>query len=185
MDQRQQRGIVIAAMAKIVKHNGLWVVPSQTAATKSYLVNLERGTCTCKDFEEWQQDCKHIHAARIVAQREVSEKAALQGTEAIEIHTKKKTYKQVWPAYNLAQTEEKHRFQVLLHDLCRGLTHSKVNPGRPRTPLSDVVFAAAYKVYTTISTRRFACDLKDAAKKGYVRSRSTTTRSVPTSNGPT
>jgi transposase len=31
-----------------------------------------------------------------------------------------------------------------------------------------VVFAAAFKVYSTVSTRRFACDLNDACKKGYL-----------------
>ena len=44
----------------------------------------------------------------------------LVGTDTISIKSKK-TYKQVWPAYNLAQTIEKHRFQVLLHALCKNL----------------------------------------------------------------
>jgi transposase len=168
MDPRQQRGIVIAAMAKLIKVNGLWVVPSQTKRMTNYFVNLEQGTCTCKDFEETQQDCKHMHAARIVTQREASQQAGLQGTEVMQIDTKKKTYPQNWRTYNKAQTEEKERFRVLLHDLCRNLKHAKVKPGRPRTPLSDVVFAAAYKVYSTVSTRRFCTDLKDAEKNGYV-----------------
>jgi hypothetical protein len=29
------KGLLIAAMAKIIQHNGLWVVPSQTSAGKS------------------------------------------------------------------------------------------------------------------------------------------------------
>jgi transposase len=167
MDAREQRGLVIAALAKIVQHNGLWLVPSQTTPTKSYFVNLELGTCTCKDHAEWQHECKHIHAARIVARREVQQKAELAGTDAITI-AGKKTYKQVWPAYNLAQTQEKHRFQVLLHDLCRNLKTPATKNGRPRTALADAVFAAVFKVYSTLSTRRFACDLKDACTKGYI-----------------
>jgi transposase len=168
MDAREQRGLVIAALAKIIQHNGLWVVPSQTSPTKSYFVNLQLGTCTCKDYAEWGEKCKHIHAAEIVAKREGAREASLAGTENIEIDTKKPTYRQNWPAYNEAQTTEKHRFQVLLHDLCKHLKTPAPKNGRPRTALSDVVFAAAFKVYSTVSTRRFTCDLKDAHAKGYI-----------------
>ncbi len=168
MDLRMQKGMVIAALARIVKVNGLWIVPSQSKPGTFYFVNLEAGTCTCEDHKEWRHDCKHIHAVRIVAQREAGEKAGLEGTDKLVLNTKKPTYRQNWPAYNEAQTEEKYRFCVLLYDLCRGLTHAKANPGRPRTPLSDVVFAAVFKVYSTLSTRRFKTDLKEAHKKGYV-----------------
>ncbi len=41
---------------------------------------------------------------------------------------KKKTYPQVWPAYNKAQTTEKRRLQVLLSDLCRNVPHAS-QPG--------------------------------------------------------
>jgi len=34
----------------------------------------------------------------------------------------KVTYTQNWPAYNAAQSKEKARLQVLLHDLCRNLS---------------------------------------------------------------
>ena len=34
--------------------------------------------------------------------------------------------------------------------------------------MCDVVFAAAFKIYSTLSTRRFSSDLRDAAAKGYV-----------------
>jgi transposase len=34
--------------------------------------------------------------------------------------------------------------------------------------LSDALFAATFKIYSTVSTRRFACDLKDAHERGYV-----------------
>jgi len=167
MDKKEQRGLVIAALAKIVLHNGLWVVPSQTTAAKSYFVNLEKGTCTCPNYAECQQDCKHIHAARIVARRDHGAKAIPEGTESIAIEEKKKAAPRNWPAINLAQTTEKHRFQILLHDLSRGVI-TPPNKGRPRVPLSDVVFAAVYKVYSTLSSRRFMCDLKDAVTKGYI-----------------
>jgi len=34
--------------------------------------------------------------------------------------------------------------------------------------MADMVFACALKVYTTLSTRRFACDLRDAHELGYL-----------------
>lgn len=40
--------------------------------------------------------------------------------------------------------------------------------GRPRALLSDIIFAAGLKIYSTISTRRFCSDLREAHAKGYV-----------------
>jgi transposase len=40
--------------------------------------------------------------------------------------------------------------------------------GRPRLPLEDVIFAAAFKIYSTVSCRRFMSDLRDAQAKGYI-----------------
>jgi transposase len=171
MNEREKRALVIAATAKIIQHNGLWVVPSASAPAKNYLVNLALGTCTCEDHKEWQHECKHVYAAKFVAQRDGVLGQPIQPVVPPDPLTfgEKKTYKQDWPAYNLAQTTEKHRFQVLLQDLCSGLANPPPNkPGRLRTPLSDVVFATAFKVYSTVSTRRFSCDLKDAKEKGYV-----------------
>jgi transposase len=84
--------------------------------------------------------------------------------------TEKVTYKQDWPAYNLAQSIEKDRLQVLLFDLCKGL----VEPERPVTrgqkphTLRDTIFATVFKVYSTFSSRRFTCDLDEAHRRGYL-----------------
>jgi hypothetical protein len=67
-----------------------------------------------------------------------------------------------WTAYNAAQSEEKHRFVELLADLCSTVPQPEQVMGRPRLPLSDMLFATAYKVYVGFSARRFTCDLKDA-----------------------
>ena len=40
--------------------------------------------------------------------------------------------------------------------------------GRPRLPIQDALFAACYKVYSTVSGRRFMTDLRDAQAKGYI-----------------
>jgi hypothetical protein len=63
---------------------------------------------------------------------------------------------------------EKALFQSLLHDLCAGITEPDYVFGRPRLPLCDMFFSATFKVYSTISTRCFMCDLADAQAKGYL-----------------
>ncbi len=35
-------------------------------------------------------------------------------------------------------------------------------------PLSDMIFSATFKVYSTVSARRFMCDLRDAHGKGFI-----------------
>jgi transposase len=42
--------------------------------------------------------------------------------------------------------------------------------GRPRLPLSDMLFASAYKVYVGFSSRRFTTDLRDAFVGGHINS---------------
>jgi transposase len=66
---------------------------------------------------------------------------------------------------------EKKRLQALLFDLCRGLEEpprpsSKI--GRKPVPIADRVFACAFKMYSTFSSRRFNCDLEDAHAQGYL-----------------
>ena len=73
-----------------------------------------------------------------------------------------------WTDYNAAQVEEKVRFTELLADLCSGIPQPEQTKGRPRLPLSDMVFAAAYKVYVGFSSRRFTCDLREAYADGLI-----------------
>ena len=82
---------------------------------------------------------------------------------------KKPTYKQNWPAYNLAQTTEKHRLQVLLADLCGGVTSpAQTGPGQRAAPVADVLFAMAFKVYSTCQAAGSCATLQDAHEKGHV-----------------
>src|SRR6266851_3408514 len=90
-------------------------------------------------------------------------------TETITVReTVQRTYPQNWRAYNAAQTEEKAKFQELLRDLCSGIVEPPQTNGRPRLRIQDVVFAAAFKVYSTVSGRRFMTDLREAQAKGYI-----------------
>ena len=77
-----------------------------------------------------------------------------------------------WTAYNAAQVEEKTRFVELLADLCSTVPQPKQEgKGRPRLPLSDMLFASVFKVYCGFSSRRFTSDLRDAYTNGLIDSR--------------
>ena len=68
-----------------------------------------------------------------------------------------------WTSYNAAQSEEKHRFVEFLADLCSTIPQPEQVMGRPRLLLSDMLFAAAYKVYVGFSARRFTRQVRRAS----------------------
>jgi transposase len=75
-----------------------------------------------------------------------------------------------WRSYNAAQTSEKRHFQVLLQDLCSKIQDPpRSGPGRRPLPLCDAIFAAVFKVFSTVSGRRFMCDLTEARDRGHVK----------------
>ena len=74
----------------------------------------------------------------------------------------------MWPAYNSAQVHEKSRFLSLLYELCAGIDEPIQTWGRPRHSLADMIFSSVYKVYSTVSARRFMSDLKEAHIKRYI-----------------
>lgn len=167
MNTRQQKGLDIASRLKIERKDNRWIVPSQTGKGK-YTVDIdgEIPHCTCPDFELRGLKCKHIYAVEYTIKTETDyEHHTTTVTKTVRV-----TYKQDWPMYNEAQTHEKSLFQSLLYDLCRLIEDPVQTNGRPRLPLWDMVFSAAFKVYSTVSTRRFMCDLSDACAKGYISS---------------
>src|SRR5258708_23642007 len=123
----------------------------------------ENPVCDCPDFELRNKACKHIFAVAYTVVSEQNPDGSTTVTETVVVTaTKRKTYPQNWKAYNAAQTNEQDKFQALLHDLCSGIPNlpAKKN-GRPPLPLADAIFSAAYKVYSTISQRRFMSDLRE------------------------
>jgi transposase len=172
-DAREQRGMEIAKVARIdAKGDGTWLVPSMSGNGR-YVVNPVAATCTCPDFESRGCKCKHLWAVEFAAKRETTQNAdgTTTVTETVEIKaTKRVTYSQDWPAYNEAQTNEKDQFQILLRDLCEGIQNAPREPGkrgRNSLALSDVVFSATFKIYSTFSGRRFISDLREAHARGY------------------
>ena len=139
---RQQRGIAIAALVRIEKNRLGYKVPSQSG-NGSYVVNTDgEPFCTCPDFEKRNRPCKHVYAVEFTIQRE-------QRSDGITVETKTlrvKTYSQDWPAYNAAQVNEGRHFVQLLRELCDTVPQPpKQGPGRPRLPISDVLFGVATK----------------------------------------
>lgn len=77
---RQRRGLALAA----AKHprfrriaDGTWLVPSATREGSRYVVDVCRATCTCPDFVENLERCKHLWAVAYV-QNEIT---LLDGTQ--------------------------------------------------------------------------------------------------------
>jgi transposase len=176
MSLREQKGQDIAAKVQLIQKGNLWLVPSQPSRKKTYKVDPEAQTCSCPDYEYTGFKCKHQFAVEFTIRREqkTTVKTDAQGntttttttTETVKVT--RKTYPQVWPAYNQAQTQEKKLFRYLLKQLVSGIGEPAQTNGRPRLPLEDMIFAMAYKVYSTVSGRRFMTDLRDAQAKGYI-----------------
>lgn len=163
MQAREARGLEIAANSHITRNGQVWLVPSQRGR-KTYTVDItgELPTCTCLDYETNGVKCKHIFAVEFIARHE-------KGDKPPEIpKPEKRTYRQEWPAYNAAQTNEKAKFQMLLYELCQGVEPPTQTCGRRRLPLRDMIFCAALKVYSTVSARRFITDLREAHAGGYI-----------------
>jgi transposase len=159
---RAVKGQELAARGELSTDGLYWYVPSQTGKN-TYRVSVahETPTCTCADYELSGLRCKHIHAA-YAAQRQQT------ATQERPERPPRSTYRQDWPAYNTAQVNEKAHFQDLLHTLCQQIAEPTYTFGRPRLPLSDMVFAACFKVYSTISARRFMTDMREAHAQGMV-----------------
>jgi transposase len=169
MNTREAKALEIADKFRIVESSGKWIVPSQNSS-KKYAVRVvgKSGDCTCPDFETRREACKHMLAVRYLIQREENADGSTTITETFEI-AKRTTYPQQWTAYNTAQVNEKDYFQAMLHGLCSGIqTPIQSGKGQRRLPLADMVFAATFKVYSTVSGRRFMSDLRESKERGYI-----------------
>src|ERR1022692_4757649 len=69
MNEREQRGLVIAALCKLNKNEKGWLVPSQSCE-KIYCVNIQEQTCDCPDHQTRGCKCKHLYAVEFTMKRE-------------------------------------------------------------------------------------------------------------------
>ncbi len=168
MEERELKALEIAAKSKLTRKGKSWLVPSQSVRGAQYTVNPDpiEPLCSCPDFESRKQRCKHIFAVEYTIEREQTPDGETVVTESFKVT--RKTYAQDWPAYNTAQTHEKSELQGLLYELCRSLPEPEQHRGRPRLSLADIIFSSTFKVYSTVSGRRFMTDLREAKARGYL-----------------
>src|SRR4051812_47382512 len=169
INEREQRGLAIAALCRLRGKNGVWEVPSQSGNGKYTVEHGDSPRCSCPDFETRQCKCKHVYAVEFTIERERNFDGSETLTRSMTVTDKVTSYKQNWPAYDHAQSIEKDRFQELLVDLCSGLVEPE-HSGRGRKPhaLKDSIFAMVFKVYSTFSNRRFSSDLREALRRGHI-----------------
>src|ERR1044071_2812617 len=167
LTEREVKALQIAAKSKLTRKGNTWFVPSQ-AGQGEYEVTygLFEPRCTCPDYEFRQAACKHVYAVQYVIEREQTADGQTVVTETVKVT--RKTYSQDWGAYNAAQTKEKSEVQALLYELCKSLPEPEQRRGRPRLSLSDIIFSSTYKIYSTVSGRRFSTDLREAKARGYL-----------------
>ncbi len=161
----QERGLAIANSNTVRKNKLGWQVPSQSGQG-TYVVSLDHGEpfCTCGYFEAEHKKCQHIYAVEFIVQRETKPDGTVTETKTMRI-----TYTQEWAAYNEAQTHEQERFLELLSELCKGIVQpEQEGAGRRNHPLSDIVMAVTWKVYSTVSGRRVMTDLRELETKGFM-----------------
>lgn len=169
IDAREQRGLIIAATCKLRHKGKVWIVPSQSGQGNYTVVpDATEPHCSCPDHETTGGRCKHIHAVEFAIKREQNEDGSVTETRTLTFIEKRTTYPQNWTAYNAAQTNEKDIFQTLLCDLCRDLPDRPKTNGRQWLKMSDAIYSAVFKVYSTMSARRFMSDLREAHNKGYI-----------------
>ena len=165
--EREIKALQIAAKSKLTRKGNSWFVPSQ-AGQGEYEVTygLFEPRCTCPDYEFRQAACKHVYAVQYVIEREQTADGQTVVTETVKVT--RKTYSQNWGAYNAAQTREKSELQAMLYELCKNIPEPTQRTGRPRLSLGDIIFSSCFKVYSTVSGRRFSTDLREAKARGYL-----------------
>lgn len=167
LDGRRIRGLEIAARSKLKRCGFNWLVPSATGQGK-YEVDPDKQWCSCPDHEERNVKCKHLFAVEFVLERQTNPDGTETVTETVQItETVKRTYDRNWPAYSKAMINEKRHFLALLAELTSTVPDNQPAKGRRRVPLPDVIFGAASKVYSGLSSRRFSTDLAEAHEKGF------------------
>jgi transposase len=176
MNAREIKAAIIVTSEGVTWANGTYHVRSQSKPG-AYSVRLDGlfPTCSCDDFDLTHCECKHIIAARMW--RDQKNAQAQPNAEPLPPVAppempKRKTYKQDWPNYNLAQNRERDHFQDLLRDLCASIPEPEPKGGkkggRPTVPARDAAFLSIFKVYSGFSARRFVCDVQSAHERGCI-----------------
>ncbi len=160
MSVRESKGIELAKSSLIDETKEGWIVSSQSD-NRRYFIKKDF-SCNCLDHQTRNVKCKHAYAVEFFLQKPVSRMQSIVQP----IREPRKTYSQIWPAYNKSQTSEKELFLQLLADLTK--SESDKHFGRPSANIGEMAFCCVLKVYTHFSTRRANTEIKDAAQKGLI-----------------
>ena len=86
----------------------------------------------------------------------------------VQLGPSRPTYAQDWPAYNAAQVHEGDYFLFLLRELTELVEPPEYRGGRPRLPLSEVLFSIGLKIYSMMSGRRAMSHFRNARDRGLL-----------------
>ena len=81
---------------------------------------------------------------------------------------KRPTYQRDWLKYDMAQEYQEEFFEVLLNQLAGLVYQPEYTHGRPRLPLSDMVYAVCRMAYTDTPRRKVMAPLRRAQEKGLI-----------------
>lgn len=163
MDRRTLRALELAATMRLEPTNGRWLVPSQSGKGRYVVTVGENGfRCTCEDWLERREDCKHCLAIQFSIRRENSGEPLSFG-ELVP-----RSQHRDWKSYTESQKREGDLFPVLLADLCRFAPQPAYTTGRPPLSMADLAFATVQRAYDRLSVRRFDSAMRAAERRGHV-----------------
>jgi transposase len=73
-----------------------------------------------------------------------------------------------WDIYNVAKTEQKRLFPILLRELCLCIEEPEKALGRPRLSLPDMIFCCVLKGFLKSQSRQLKEDLCEMCRKGFI-----------------
>jgi hypothetical protein len=111
----------------------------------------EKPECTCRDYEFRNDKCKHILAVEYTIERERTANGQTVVTETVK--SLARPTRRTGPPYNAAPTQAAP-FLSLSRDA-----------DAPACRLLTSIFASTFKVYSTVSGRRFTSDLQEAKRR--------------------
>ena len=86
-------------------------------------------------------------------------------TQPMKKSPKRPTYGQNWKAYDAAQEHEEEHFEPLLRALCDLVQQPDYVHGRPRLPISDMIYCIGQKAYSGMSRRRTMTGIRRAHER--------------------
>ena len=141
---------------------GIFAVPSQSG-NGNYTVNLGRGTCDCPYFRKHRCTCKHMEAAHLFGAKE---RLDAEGSAAL--GPLRHAFSQPW-WYDRVKRYESRCVRQLLRCLGRTFEEPTVYgtvgpPGRPPSPMGDLIVAGTYQAYNNKPSRKAIDDILEAER---------------------